>query len=154
MGTIAIIIKYYFEAVWQNYKNPVAFYKSIVQRQVEIGMVKEEDLTENFKTQSNFSWMVKQTNLWLELILMLVVPLPFIKFGGIIIEEHIVTIDSINWVDNSGAYDTGSHMYPTPYFLTDFYLAFMFLRFYFFALAMIMYSPVNERLHGKRVCYN
>lgn len=50
MGTIAIIIKYYFEAVWQNYKNPVAFYKSIVQRQVEIGMVKEEDLTENFKT--------------------------------------------------------------------------------------------------------
>ena len=30
MGIVAIILKFYFEAVWQNYKNPVAFYKAIV----------------------------------------------------------------------------------------------------------------------------
>ena len=30
MGAIAIVVKYYFEAVWQQYKNPVAFYKSII----------------------------------------------------------------------------------------------------------------------------
>ena len=30
MGIIAIIFKFYFESVWQNYKNPVAFYKIIV----------------------------------------------------------------------------------------------------------------------------
>ena len=30
----------------------------------------------------------------------------------------------------------------------------MFLRFYFFALAVIMWSPVNDRLYGKRVCQN
>jgi len=28
----------------------------------------------------------------------------------------------------------------------------MLLRFYFLALAIIMFSPVNERLYGKRVC--
>lgn len=28
----------------------------------------------------------------------------------------------------------------------------MFLRFYFFALAVIMFSPANERLYGKRIC--
>ena len=29
-GAGAIILKYYFESVWQNYQKPVAFYKSIV----------------------------------------------------------------------------------------------------------------------------
>ena len=43
-------------------------------------------------------------------------------------------------------------MFQTPYLFTDFYLAFMFLRLYFLALAFIMLSPVNEKLHGKRVC--
>ena len=28
------------------------------------------------------------------------------------------------------------------------------MRFYFFALAIIMFSPANERLYGKRVCQN
>ena len=27
MGIFAIIFKYYFESVWQNFKNPVMFYK-------------------------------------------------------------------------------------------------------------------------------
>ena len=30
MGAIGIVLKFYFESIWQNYKNPVAFYKTIV----------------------------------------------------------------------------------------------------------------------------
>ena len=77
MGGIAILIKYYFESIWQNYKNPMAFYKTIVQSQVEAGIVNEEDLTENFKLEKPWCWMLKQYTLWIELFLMLVVPLPF-----------------------------------------------------------------------------
>ena len=63
-------------------------------------------------------------------------------------------METINWVDNSGLHDAQSFKYETPYLLTDFILAFMFLRFYFFVFAIIMYSPVNDRLYGKRVCQN
>jgi len=101
MGSIAIILKYYFESVWQNYKNPVAFYKIIVQRQVEAGMINAEDLTENFKIERPIVWMAKQYAFWLELLIMMVVPLPF-KTGGIFFEEKIITMGTINWVDNSG----------------------------------------------------
>ncbi len=52
MGFIAIILKYYFESIWQQYKNPVAFYKSMVMHQVGLGMVNAEDLTENFKIEN------------------------------------------------------------------------------------------------------
>ena len=61
-------------------------------------------------------------------------------------------MDTINWVDNSGAYPAQSHVYQTPYLLTDFFLAFMFFRLYFLAQAIIVLSPVNNRLYGKRVC--
>lgn len=96
-------------------------------------------------------WVVKQYNFWLEMLLMLTCPLPF-KIGGKFLHERVVTIDSINWVDNGGVNAAQSFMYATPYLVTDFYLAFMFFRLYFFALAVIQYSPVNERLYGKRVC--
>lgn len=76
MGACAILLKFYFESIWQNYKNPVAFYKNIVQRQVEAGMIDEEDLTDNFKIPRPGVWMSKQLNMWLELLLMLIVPIP------------------------------------------------------------------------------
>lgn len=149
MGVFAILLKYYFESIWQNYKNPVAFYKNMVQRQVEAGMIDEEDLTDNFKISRPGVWMVKQANMWLELLLMMIIPIP-VSSG--FFAQRVVTIEAINWVDNSGEYDSQSHKYDTPYFMTDFILAIMFLRFYFFALAMIMFSPANERLYGKRIC--
>ena len=83
---------------------------------------------------------------------MLVVPLPIRLSDGNTIGNQVVEIDSINWVDNFGAYDSQSHIYPTPYFVSDFILAFMMLRCHFFAKACIMFSPVNDRLYGKRVC--
>ena len=116
-------------------------------------MVNEEDLTENFKLENPFFWMIKQYTFWLELFLMLTVPLPF-TWNGIIFEEHVITMESINWVDNSGEYPPQSHIYETPYLLTDFFLAFMFFRIYFFAQAVIVLSPINKRLYGKRVCQN
>ena len=84
---------------------------------------------------------------------MLFVPLP-IKIGGTIMEDHFVKMECINWVDNSGAYPAQSHIYDTPYKLTDFLLAVMFFRLYFFAQTVIVLSPVNNRLYGKRVCQN
>ena len=63
-------------------------------------------------------------------------------------------MEAINWIDNSGDNDEQSVEYATPYLLNDFFLAFMFFRFYFFARALLMTSPVNERLYGKRVCQN
>ena len=151
MGAMAIFLKFYFESVWQNYKNPVAFYKIIVQRQVEAGMIDADDLTENFKIESPSIWIMKKSLFWLELVVMLVTPLPF-TIGGVMIEEKVVSMTTINWADNSGQFKLQAHEYETPYLVTDFFLAFMLLRFYFFALAIIMFSPVNERLYGKRVC--
>ena len=116
-----------------------------------MGMVNEEDLTENFKVESPSKWMFKQARFWLEIVMMIIVPLPFdITTGNN--GENVVEIDSINWIDNAGSNNAGSHKYATPYFISDFCLAFMFLRWYFFAMAIVMYSPVNERLYGKRVC--
>ena len=45
MGAVAILMKYYFQSIWLNYKNPVAFYKTTVRKLVEIGVVDEESLT-------------------------------------------------------------------------------------------------------------
>ena len=115
-------------------------------------MIDEEDLTENFKTERPLAWMFKQSRFWLEILIMLVVPLPFdITPGSDAV--NVVEIASINWIDNSDhGYAAQSHKYMTPYMISDFCVAFMFLRWYFFALAVVMFSPVNERLYGKRVC--
>ena len=148
MGEVAIITKFYFEAVWQNYKNPVAFYKAVVQRQIEIGMVNEDDLTENFKTSSPLRYMLSKKSFYFEILIMIIIPAP-VHF------DHplpIIDIETINWVDNGGQYDAQSHKYDTPYHTNDFVLALMYIRFYFLVLAVMMYSPVNERLWGKRIC--
>lgn len=57
----------------------------------------------------------------------------------------------INWFDNIEP--PGTLTYATPYFMDDFFLAAMFLRFYFILQTMIALSPPNNRLVGKRVCH-
>ena len=32
MGVVAIIVKFYFQCIWNNYKDPVAFYKMLVKK--------------------------------------------------------------------------------------------------------------------------
>ena len=59
----------------------------------------------------------------------------------------------INWVDNSGDYPTGSHDYKTPYLTNDFFLAAMFMRFFFVLQTLVVLSPPNNKLVGKRVCH-
>ena len=41
---------------------------------------------------------------------MLIVPIP-LKFNGVLMEETVITMETINWVDNSGVYPATSHMY-------------------------------------------
>ena len=65
-----------------------------------------------------------------------------------------ITIQCVNWVDPSNdGYPIGSHFYPTPYESNDILLALMFLRFYYILQTMIVWSPPNNRLIGKRVCH-
>lgn len=149
MGCIAIIVKFYFQCIWNNYKDPVAFYKMLVKKQVAEGLINQEDLTENFKTERPASWIVRQKLFWIELLLMLIAPMPFQIFSD---KATVFEIPSINWVDNSGTYAAQSHQYQTPYYVFDIFLAAMFCRAYFFCYAVIMFSPVNRRLYGKRVC--
>ena len=54
-------------------------------------MVDEDSLTENYKNQNSFVWVVKQYSFWIEMIIMLVCPLPF-KIGGTVLHERIVTV--------------------------------------------------------------
>ena len=80
MGGAAIVIKWYFECVWQNFKNPVAFYKQLIRVQVEMGKIDEDDLTENFKTELPIVTLIKRKTMWIELLLMLVCPVPIKGF--------------------------------------------------------------------------
>ena len=77
MGALAIFAKFYFKAVWSQYKNPVAFYKSMTMTQVAVGLVDEESLTDNYKLESPIRFVLCQPGFWFELMLMLVIPLPY-----------------------------------------------------------------------------
>ena len=77
--------------------------------------------------------------------------MPFNIFSS---SQTVFEIPAINWVDNDGTYAAQSHKFQTPYYVFDVALAAMFVRAYFFVLAVIMFSPVNARLYGKRVCQN
>ena len=70
-------------------------------------MLNEEDLTENFKTQSPISYIVQQYSFWLEILLMLIVPFPGKRNG----DTEVITWESINWLDNSGLHAAQSHKY-------------------------------------------
>ena len=111
-------------------------------------MVNEDDLTENFKTASPLRYMLSKKSFYFEILVMMAIPPPF-HIGG---SMKIIEMESINWVDNGGQFDAQSHIYYTPYHINDFILAFMYIRFYFLILAVIMFSPVNKRLWGKRIC--
>jgi len=125
----------------------------MVMHQVEIGMVNKEDLTENFKVENSWLWMAKQVSMWIELILMFICPVSFDDNKSWVFHQRIVYIETINWIEPSGAINNAQgHKYETPYFMTDFFLAFMLFRLFFLAQAMIINSHVNEKLHGKRVC--
>jgi len=49
----------------------------MINRQVEMGEIDADSLTENFQNESVAYWIIRQYSFWLELILMLIIPLPF-----------------------------------------------------------------------------
>ena len=141
------------EATWRNYDNPIKFYRKIVRQYVDIGLKEKRAMKDKSIYRENpFLWMIKRPKFWIEIIIMIIIPLPM-NSPDSIFGLQIVRLDVINWVDNSGDYPTGSHIYPTPYLTNDFFLAAMFLRFFFVMQTMIVLSPPNNKLVGKRVCH-
>ena len=78
--------------------------------------------------ENPFCWMMKQPRFWLEIVIMMLIPLPV---QGDFFDLKVSTMKVTNWFDPSGDYPTGSHQYSTPYLTNDFFLAAMFLRFFF-----------------------
>jgi hypothetical protein len=164
IGLICVVIKFWLEANWQNYKNPMAFFKILVKKQVELGLVDAEDLTENFHIRdSPFFSMLKNGKFWVEVIIMAIIPLPTKADSWC--NNAIVSIETTNFIDPNGGNGQycnddsndlcgpgGSGINSTYYYASDFIMALMFLKLYFLAQALVMLSPVNEKLYGKRVC--
>ena len=150
LGVVCIIIKYRMEATWRHFNNPMRFYRRIMRSQVDMGLVDKKMMNLKLIHRENpFCWMMKQPRFWLEIVIMMLIPLPI---QGDFFDLKISTMRVVNWFDPSGDFPTGSHHYHTPYLTNDFFLAAMFLRFYFVLQTMIAMSPPNNRLNGKRIC--
>ena len=103
--------------------------------------------------ENPFMWMIKRPKFWIEIIIMLIIPMPMNNPDSVF-GLQVVYMDVVNWVDNSNdGYPVGSHIYRTPYLTNDFFLAAMFLRFFFVLQTMIVLSPPNNKLVGKRICH-
>lgn len=67
--------------IWKEYKDPMAFYKNMVQLQVRLGVMSSEDLSENFETASFGFWSVITDSQFLfETIILLLIPFPTAVF--------------------------------------------------------------------------
>ena len=150
IGIGAIWVKYRLQAVWRNYRNPVAFFKKLVKKQVELGLVDESGLSENYKDVSATVWVVTNPYFWLEVILISIFPYPIRTNSGMLVSYFHE--ETVNWVDQTGVGIPQAEIYQVPYLTSDVLLAFMFLRFYFIIQGLIVLSPVN-RLYGKRICH-
>lgn len=97
-------------------------------------------------------WMMKKPSFWFEMIIMIIIPFPSTNSDSIF-GSKIIYMECINWMDSSSDYPAGSHIYNTPYFSNDFFLACMFLRFYYVLQLLVVVSPPNDKLVGKRICH-
>ena len=102
IALLAIFIKWRLQAVWRNYRNPLAFFKKIVKKQVELGLVNEQDLTDNYKDESSTWWVLRQPYFWAEVFIVSLFPYP-IRAGEGLLEPYFY-MKTTNWVDGSGAY--------------------------------------------------
>ena len=154
VAIVAITVKYWLEAIWVNYKNPIEFTKVIIQKQVEMGMIDPDDLTENFNVSDNtWKYVFTKPSFYIESLLFVITNMP-IQNPNSIFGRFIFYIPCVNWVDNSGNFNGSAHIYQTPYQSGDVFLSLMFLRFYFVAQAALVCAPINRTLHSKRVCYD
>jgi phage gp36-like protein len=72
-------MKHFTKSVWKEFANPVAFYKKMVLKQVEIGVMDEDTITDNFKVESGFWEVMKNYVFWIEVFMLLLVPYPRFK---------------------------------------------------------------------------
>lgn len=93
-----------------------------------------------------YCWMIKKPVFWIEILIMAILPLPDALF---MLKDFDIPV--INWIDDKAP--PGSLVLDTPYLTNDFFLAAMFLRFFFVLQTMVTLSPPNNRLMGKRVCH-
>lgn len=103
---ISIMVNYYKHAtkrVWHEYKDPIAFYKKLVQKQVSIGSMDEKALTENFKIKSGFLAVLTDRYFLFELFLLLLIPWPIEGAGkGFFTSlSPRFTMSAINWTMGS-----------------------------------------------------
>ena len=87
------------EATWQHFNNPLRFYRRMLRIQVELGLVDKKMMKISMIHRENpFCWMLKRPLFWIELLIMLLIPLPmkdeFFQFA-------VIEIPVINWVDNT-----------------------------------------------------
>lgn len=121
---------------------------------MDVGLIDESAMkSQAIKRENPFMWMAKQPLFWAEIFFMAIFPFPSNNpnsFFGL----QTFDIDCINWVDYSNdGLPVGSKVYNTPYLTNDFFLGAMFLRFFFVFHTIIVLSPPNNKLVGKRVCY-
>lgn len=111
VGIVGITVKYWLESIWVNYKNPVEFTKVIIQKQVEMGLIDADDLTENFNLK-NKPWTYVFTNVqfYVECLLFLITNLP-VQSEKSVFGRFVFYVDCVNWVDNSGNFNGSSHIY-------------------------------------------
>lgn len=70
--------KHSTKQVWLEYKNPVAFYKKLIQKQVELGVMNEAAVTENFAVRHvNIFTVFSDKDFLFELFILLLIPYPF-----------------------------------------------------------------------------
>ena len=103
--------KHLTKTVWQEFSNPIEFYKKLVIKQVELGAIDEDAITDNFRKQSGFMQVMKDKVFWAEVFMLVLAPYPH-KGGAF---SKTFTLTAINWVDNSGTYSAHTHAYPVTY---------------------------------------
>jgi hypothetical protein len=116
--------------------------------------MKEEDLTENFKTKHiGLSSVLRYTNFIIEVFMLALIPYPILGEGEGFLKSvpNRFKSSAINW--NGVGPDGLLHgdIYPVNYQTTDILTCLCFVRIYFVADAFFNWLPFNL-LYGKRVC--
>ena len=111
---------------------------------MDIGLLDDDAMnSEHVKRGNPFVWMMRKPLFWAEILIMCVFPFPMTRSDSIF-GSKVVYMECINWMDSSSEYPAGSHKYETPYFTNDFFLAGMFLRFFYVLQTLVVVSPPNN----------
>lgn len=104
IGIVAVILQWRLEAVWQQYRNPIKFYRTMLKKQIQIGLLDKSELKKKSAIHDSYSkFTLTSWRFWFEIVVMLVHVNPW--------AERLVFIDTTNWLDPSGQYPLGSYNY-------------------------------------------